>query len=78
MSTETSLRFDDAMAKVLQELDTAARANLGLAGVERYRRYKAELLADETTPDDMDIILRGFIWGEIEQDAASDEDDDEA
>lgn len=52
---------------VLAELDAAARVNLPASRLAAYDRYKADLIASCESPDDIDAILRGFIWAEIEE-----------
>lgn len=55
--------------EVFAELDVAARANLSERGVRAYTSYKAKLLADGDSPEDIEMILRGFIWDESESEA---------
>lgn len=52
---------------VLKELDDAARVNLTPASCTKYREYRDGLLAEGRDLDDIEVILRGFIWGEIEE-----------
>jgi hypothetical protein len=54
---------------VFKELDPAARANLSARGVQEYERYKASLVADGDSPEDVKLILRGFIWDESESES---------
>ncbi len=56
---------------VFKELDLAARANLSAKGVSSYEHYKAKLVADGDSPEDIDAILRGFIWDESESESAA-------
>lgn len=51
----------------LKELDDAARVNLTPASCTKYREYRDGLLAEGRDLDDIEVILRGFIWGEIEE-----------
>jgi hypothetical protein len=48
--------------QVFAELDGAARANLNDRGVHEYNRYKTELVAEGHSPQEVEEILRGFIW----------------
>ncbi len=52
---------------VLKELDDAARVNLTSAGYAKYQKYRDELLAEGRDLNDVETILTGFIWGEIEE-----------
>lgn len=52
--------------EILSGLDAAARANLSDASVRDYERRKAELIAERQAPDELELILRGWIWDEIE------------
>jgi hypothetical protein len=52
--------------EIFKELDPAAKANLSARGVQEYERYKASLVADGDSPEDVELILRGFIWDESE------------
>lgn len=58
--------------EVFKSLDVAARANLNARGVREYEAYKADLVARQVPPDEVDEILRGHIW-----DASEDADDTE-
>lgn len=55
----------------LKWLDDAARVNLPPDGYVKYQEYRDGLLAEGRNLDDIEVILRGFIWGEIEEDASS-------
>jgi hypothetical protein len=55
--------------EVFKELDAAARANLGDRGVREYEAYKVRLIADGDAPDEVELILRGFIWDQAECEA---------
>lgn len=57
----------DDLLPVLKELDEAARVNLSATGWQKYTVYRDSLVAGGCDPDSMEMILRGFIWGEIEQ-----------
>ncbi len=59
--------------EVFAELDVAARANLSERGVRAYTSYKARLVADGDSPEDVELILRGFIWDESESESADDQ-----
>lgn len=60
---------DSASAKeIADELDGAARANLSPCGVQEFMKYKEQLLAQGATADDIEDILRGFIWDASEPD----------
>ena len=59
------------------ELDSAARCNLSSYGVSRYNDYKAQLINREKSYEDIELILRGFIWGEIESEQESQQDEEE-
>jgi len=61
--------------ELFKELDAAARHNLSYAGLRRYDRRKAELCGNQSRVPgveeylaihDIEAILRGFIWEEIE------------
>jgi hypothetical protein len=54
---------------VFKELDSAARANLSAKGVSSYEFYKRKLIADGDSPEEIEMILRGFIWDESESEA---------
>ena len=60
------------MSVIEDELDGAARANLSPRGVEAYEAYKADLLARNLPLDEIEQILRGFIWDESESESAED------
>ena len=50
------------------ELDSAARANLGEAGFEAFERYKQQLFRDgHEWDDDAYDVLTGYIWDESEE-----------
>jgi hypothetical protein len=53
----------------LKEMDLTARANLSASGVSSYEHYKAQLIADGDSPEDIELTLRGFIWDESEEEA---------
>lgn len=55
----------------LKWLDDAARVNLTTAGYNKYLRYRDDLLTEGRALDDIETILRGFIWGEIEETTSS-------
>ncbi|MBW2599565.1 MAG: hypothetical protein JRC60_05695 [Deltaproteobacteria bacterium] len=49
------------------ELDVAAKANLGEEGFVRFQRYKNKLQSEgHKWHYDAEDILRGYIWDEIE------------
>lgn len=50
--------------KERKELDSAARANLTDPAFRRYCETRDRLIAEGT--DDVEAILRGFIWAESE------------
>ncbi|NEV75627.1 hypothetical protein DYI24_00890 [Rhodopseudomonas sp. BR0C11] len=50
----------------LPELDNAARVNLREKDLRYYEKYKADLIASGETEEDIDLILRGFIWDATE------------
>lgn len=53
---------------IFSELDVDARVNLGDRGVPEYEAYKASLLAESVSPENIEMILRGFIWSQLESD----------
>lgn len=59
------------------DLDSAARCNLSSDGVNRYNDYKAQLINRKESYEDIDCILRGFIWEEIESEQESQQDEEE-
>jgi len=64
--------------EVADDLDGAALANLTPRGVQRFMEYKEQLLRKGTGVNDIDDILRGFIWDESESeggDSAQDYDE---
>ena len=56
-------------ADVFRRLDAAAEANLSSRAMSGYERLKAQLIHDEDSPKDVEAILTGFIWGNIEEEA---------
>lgn len=48
--------------EVFKALDVAAVANLNAAGVREYEAYKVRLVSEGVPPDEVEQILRGFIW----------------
>ncbi len=62
--------------EIFDELDSAARNNLSTLSVREYEQYKVLLIARGVKPDDVDLILRGFIWDQSESEAVSEIDDE--
>ena len=50
----------------MDNLDFAAKANLDEPDLLRYYEYKEEMISDGETDEEIDLILRGFIWNCIE------------
>lgn len=56
------------MGNEWDELDSAAKTNLGDSGFERFQRYKEELRKDgHAWRGDACDILTGYIWDESEE-----------
>jgi len=50
----------------MDDLDSAAKANLDEYDLLRYYEYKEELIGDGESDKEINLILRGFIWNCIE------------
>ncbi len=54
-------------------LDSSALTNLGAKGMPAYEAYKERLFSEGHSLDDIDTILRGYIWECLEQDSTDEE-----
>lgn len=56
-----------SIGRVGMTIDDLAKFNLNDQDHDRYVEYKKELVKDGETQEDIELILRGFIWDESER-----------